>query len=113
MTTINVFKSKCVFLVTLLVLAPAIASGTIIGLLFINAFWYWAIGISGLVFFYICLDRVPLRLFAGAMRGLPFWQLLKYGYASTDNKPMISSEMVNEENEWRSVTYNHFYGDDR
>lgn len=92
---------------------PCFLAGGIVGAIFLSAFWYCLIGIAVLALFYCCLDRIPVRLFAGTMRGLALWPLLKYGYASTDKKPLISEEMVNEENEWRTTTYNHFYGDDR
>lgn len=92
---------------------PCLMMGGIVGLCFRASFWYWTLGIAVLALFYVCLDRVPVRLFAGSMRGLSLWSLLKYGFASTEKRPVISAEMVNEENEWRTMTYNHFYGDDR
>jgi len=56
--------------------------------IFLSAFWYCLIGIAVLAFFYCCLDRIPVRLFAGTMKGLSLWPLLKYGYASTDKRPV-------------------------
>ncbi|MDD2854666.1 MAG: hypothetical protein HGB32_01165 [Geobacteraceae bacterium] len=92
---------------------PCLIAGAIVGIFFRSSFWYWTLGIAVLALFYVCLDRIPVRLFAGSMRGLSLWSLLKYGFASTEKRPVISEEMVNEENEWRTITYNHFYGDDR
>ncbi|MDD5105902.1 MAG: hypothetical protein PHC49_09830 [Desulfuromonadaceae bacterium] len=92
---------------------PCFVAGAIVGIFFRSSFWYWTLGIAVLALFYVCLDRIPVRLFAGSMQGLSFWSLLKYGFASTEKRPVISAEMVNEENEWRTMTYNHFYGDDR
>lgn len=106
-------KIKAFAVSATLSILPCILAGGIVGLFFISSFWYWTIGITVLSFFYVCLDRVPVRLFAGSMRGLSIWSLLKYGFASTEKRPVISAEMANEENEWRTMTYNHFYGDDR
>lgn len=106
-------KSKAIIVSTVGTLFPCLAVGVLVGLFFSASFWYWTIGIAGLAFFYVCLDRIPVRLFTGVMKGLSLWSLLKYGFASTEKRPVISAEMVNEENEWRTVTYNHFYGNDR
>ena len=71
------------------------------------------VGITVLSFFYVCLDRVPARLYGGALSKLPLGRLLKYGYTSTEKRPILSDEMIREENDWRTTTYNHFYGNDR
>lgn len=92
---------------------PCLLAGTIVGVFFRSSFWYWMLGIAALALFYVCLDRIPVRLFVGSTRGLSLWSLLKYGFASTEKRPLISEDIVNEENEWRTMTYNHFYGDDR
>ena len=92
---------------------PCILAGGIVGAFFVAAFWYWAIGITVLSFFYVCLDRVPARLYGGALSKLPLGRLLKYGYTSTEKRPILSDEMIREENDWRTTTYNHFYGNDR
>lgn len=104
---------KGIFVSAILSFVPAIASGAVIGIIFLNAFWFWVVGITTLGFFYICIDRVPTRLYAGFLRGLPFLQLLKYGYTSTDRRPIITEDMIRDENEWRTVTYNHFYKNDQ
>lgn len=106
-------KSKAIIVSTVWTLLPCLMAGVFVGLFFSASFWYWAVGIAGLTFLYVCLDRVPVRLFDGAMLGLSLWSLLKYGFACTEKRPVISAEMMNEENEWRTMTYNHFYGDDR
>lgn len=67
---------------------PCFLAGGIVGAIFLSAFWYCLIGIAVLAFFYCCLDRIPVRLFAGTMKGLSLWPLLKYGYASTDKRPV-------------------------
>ena len=67
---------------------PCILAGGIVGVIFLSAFRYCVIGIAVLAFFYSCLDRIPVRLFVGKMRGLSLWSLLKYGYASTDKRPV-------------------------
>jgi len=76
---------------------PCALAGGIIGTIFLSAFWYCLIGITVLSFFYCCLDHIPTRLFAGTMRGLSFWPLLKYGYASTDKR----SSNYNSDEDWR------------
>lgn len=106
-------KSKALAVSAVWALLPCFAAGGFVGSFFTASFWYWAIGIAGLAFFYVCLDRIPTRLFDGAMRGLPLGGLLRYGYTSTDMRPDITEDMIKDENEWRSVTYNHFYGNDR
>lgn len=67
---------------------PCVLAGSLVGFFFPSAFWYCVICIGILTFFYSCLDRIPVRLYAGARKGLPLWQLLKYGYASTDKRPL-------------------------
>ena len=106
-------KMRAIIISAVGTVIPCIIAGAIVGIFFRSSFWYWTLGIAVLALFYVCLDRIPVRLFAGSMRGLSFWSLLKYGFASTEKRPVISAEMVNEENEWRTMTYNHFYGDDR
>ena len=91
------YKTKALLLATLVSILPAIVAGAIVGLFFIKSFWYWTAGIASPALFFICLDRVPVRLFAGAMRGLPLWPLLKYGFVCTDK---ISSN-YNSDEEWR------------
>lgn len=76
---------------------PCILAGTIVGLFFTATFWYWTIGIAGLTFFYACLDRIPVRFFTGAMKGLPLGGLFWYGYASTDKR----SSYYCPEDDWR------------
>ena len=106
-------KFKAFIISAFWTILPCILAGGMVGAFFVASFWYWAIGITVLSFFYVGLDRVPVRLFGGAMRGLSLWTLLKYGYASTEKRPIITNEMIREENDWRTTTYNHFYGNDR
>ena len=84
---------------------PCLLAGSIVGLFFVTAFWYWTLGIAVLAFFYASLDRIPTRLFVGVMRGLPLGGLLKYGYASTDKR----SAYYYPEDDWR---YWFFYNSD-
>lgn len=90
---------------------PCFIAGTIVGLFFISSFWYWLVGIAVLAFFYVCLDRVPIRLFAGTMRGLSLWPLLKYGFASTDKRPMVTDYEIEDRNHFNTYSYDHFYDD--
>lgn len=106
-------KLKAIAVSAVWTLLPCFAVGVFVGIFFTASFWYWTIGIACLTFLYVCLDRIPVRLFDGSMLRLSLWSLLKYGFTCTEKKPVISEEMVNEENEWRTMTYNHFYGDDR
>lgn len=76
---------------------PCLFAGAIVGLFFRASFWYWTTGIAVLSLFYVCLDRIPVRLFVGAMRGLPLWSLMKYGYASTDKRAAYHDA----EDDWR------------
>ncbi|MDA8430584.1 MAG: hypothetical protein M0T70_15125 [Geobacteraceae bacterium] len=86
---------------------PCLFAGAIVGLFFISSFWYWMLGIAFLAFFYVCLDRVPVRLFAGTTKGLSVWQLLKYGYTSTDKRPVYCGCCLNDE--WRLIRYRRYY----
>ena len=106
-------KLKAITIATAGTILPCLFAGAIVGSFFRASFWYWELGISALSFFYVCLDRIPVRLFEGAVRHLPLLQLLKYGYTSTDFRPELTEEMVRDEKEWRTITYNHFYGNDR
>lgn len=76
---------------------PCALAGGIVGAIFLTAFWYCLTLIAFLAFLYCCLDRIPVRLFAGTMRGLSLWPLLKYGYASTDKR----SSNYNSDEDWR------------
>jgi hypothetical protein len=76
---------------------PCFIAGAIVGIFFRSSFWYWTLGIAVLALFYVCLDRIPVRLFAGSMQGLSLWSLLKYGFASTDKR----SSHYNSDEEWR------------
>ncbi len=76
---------------------PCLLAGMTVGVFFRSSFWYWMLGISALALFYVCLDRIPVRLFAGTMRGLSLWPLLKYGFASTDKR----SSNYNRDEDWR------------
>jgi hypothetical protein len=86
---------------------PCLFAGAIVGLFFLTSFWYWTLGIAPLAFFYVCLDRIPVRLFAGTIQGLSVWPLLKYGYASTDKRPVYCACCLNEE--WRLIRYQQYY----
>lgn len=90
---------------------PCILAGTIVGLFFRASFWYWALGIAVLALFYACLDRIPVRLFAGVMKGMPLVRLLKYGYASTDKRPVPTDDEVEDRQHFNIYSYDHFYGD--
>ncbi len=76
---------------------PCALTGGIVGAIFLTAFWYCLTVIAILAFLYCCLDRIPVRLFAGTMRGLSLWPLLKYGYTSTEKR----SSHYNSDEEWR------------
>lgn len=76
---------------------PCLIAGALVGCFFTSSFWYWTAGIAVLALFYVCLDRIPVRLFVGAMRGLSLWPLLKYGYASTDKRTAYHCA----EDDWR------------
>lgn len=90
-------KSKAIIVSIVGTLFPCFAAGVLVGLFFSASFWYWTIGIAGLAFFYVCLDRIPVRLFTGAMKRLPLGGLLWYGYASTDKR----SSNYCPEDDWR------------
>ena len=70
---------------------PALLSGAVVGVFFPQSFWYWTLGIAVLALFYIILDRVPLRLYIGALNGFSLWPLLKYGYAAPELRPTMSA----------------------
>ena len=70
---------------------PALLSGAVVGVFFPHSFWYWTLGIAALAGVYIILDRVPLRLYLGVLRGFPLWPLLKYGYAAPELRPTMSA----------------------
>jgi hypothetical protein len=86
---------------------PCFFAGAFVGSFFVSSFWFWALGITGLSLFYVCLDRIPVRLFAGALQGFPVWQLLKYGYTSTDKRPIYCGCCLNEER--RLIRYQRYY----
>jgi len=104
-------KLKAIIISTIGTVIPCILAGVIVGLFFISSFWYWMSGIAVLAFFYSCLDRIPVRLFAGTMRGLSLWPLLKYGFASTDKRPMVTNYEIEDRNHFNTYSYDHFYGD--
>ena len=76
---------------------PCLLAGAIVGMFFRSSFWYWTLGIAVMAFLYACLDRIPLRLFTGAMKGLPLNGLFCYGYASTDKR----SAYYCSDDDWR------------
>ncbi len=86
---------------------PCLLAGALVGVFFISSFWYWVCGISGLAFFYACLDRIPVRLFTGVLQDLKIRDLLKYGYASTDKRPVYCGCCLNDE--WRLIRYRRYY----
>lgn len=90
---------------------PCLMVGGIVGLFFIASFWYWTIGITVLALFYTCLDRIPVRLFAGVMIGLPLGGLLRYGYASTDKRPVPTDYEIEDRQRFNIYSYDHYYGD--
>lgn len=104
-------KSKAIIVSTVGTLLPCIMAGVFVGLFFTASFWYWTIGIAGLAFFYACLDRIPVRFFIGAMKGLPLGGLLKYGYTSTDKRPVPTDDEVEDRQRFNIYSYDHFYGD--
>jgi hypothetical protein len=90
---------------------PCLLAGAIVGMYFRSSFWYWALGIAVLAFIYACLDRIPVRFFAGTMRRLPLGELLKYGYASTDKRPVLTDDEIEDRRHFNIYSYDHFYGD--
>src|SRR5574340_399898 len=76
---------------------PCLIVGALVGCFFTSSFWFWTLGIAVLAFLYACLDRIPLRLFTGAMKGLSPGGLFWYGYASTDKR----SAYYCPEDDWR------------
>lgn len=98
-------KSKAVVISAFWTVLPCLLAGGIVGLFFISDFWYWTFGIAVPALFYVCLDSIPARLFAGAMRGLSLLPLLKYGYASTEKR----SSNYSDDEIWR---YWFFYNSD-
>jgi hypothetical protein len=70
---------------------PCLLAGALVGCFFRSSFWYWTLGIAALALVYIILDRVPLRLYIGALNGFPLWPLLKYGYAAPELRPTMSA----------------------
>lgn len=87
---------KAVVVAVLGTFAPALLSGAVVGIFFPQSFWYWTLGIAALALIYIILDRVPLRLYIGALNGFSLWPLLKYGYAAPELRPTMSAS----EYEW-------------
>lgn len=104
-------KSKAIAVSAVWTLLPCFAAGIFVGLFFTASFWYWTLGIAVLAFFYACLDRIPVRFFAGAMKGLPLGGLLKYGYTSTDKRPVPTDDEVEDRQRFNIYSYDHFYGD--
>ena len=92
-------------------LFPCLLAGTSVGIFFRSSFWYWTLGIATIAFFYACLDRIPVRLFAGVMKGLPLGGLLKYGYASTDKRPVPTYYEIEDRERFNIYSYDHYYGD--
>lgn len=90
-------KMKAIIISAVGTVIPCIIAGAIVGIFFRSSFWYWTLGIAVLAFLYACLDRIPLRLFTGAMKGLPLGGLFWYGYASTDKR----SSYYSPEDDWR------------
>lgn len=88
-TTAN--NIKAIVVATIGSIIPALSSGAMVGAFFPNSFWYWTLGIAVLALFYICLDRVPLRLYIGILNEFSFWPLLKYGYAAPKLRPTMSA----------------------
>lgn len=70
---------------------PCLLAGALVGCFFTSSFWYWTLGIAALALIYIILDRVPLRLYIGALNGFSLWPLLKYGYAAPELRPTMSA----------------------
>lgn len=70
---------------------PGLLAGALVGCFFTSSFWYWTLGIAALALVYIILDRVPLRLYIGALNGFSLWALLKYGYAAPELRPTMSA----------------------
>lgn len=70
---------------------PGLLAGALVGCFFTSSFWYWTLGIAALALVYIILDRVPLRLYIGALNGFSLWPLLKYGYAAPELRPTMSA----------------------
>lgn len=104
-------KFEAIVIATLGTSLPCLLAGALVGLLFRSSFWYWTLGIAILAFFYACLDRIPVRLFAGAMKGLSLGRLLKYGYTSTDKRPVPTDDEVEDRQRFNIYSYDHFYGD--
>ena len=104
-------KSKAFIISAVGTVLPSLLAGIIVGLCFRASFWYWTIGIAILALFYVCLDRVPVRLFVGSMRGLSLGGLLKYGYTSIDKRPVPTDEEVEDRQRFNIYSYDHFYGD--
>jgi hypothetical protein len=90
-------KFEAIVIATLGTALPCFLSGAIVGMFFRSSFWYWTLGIAVMAFLYACLDRIPLRLFTGAMKRLPLGGLFWYGYASTDKR----SAYYCSEDDWR------------
>ena len=70
---------------------PCLIAGALVGCFFTPSFWYWTFGIATLALVYVILDRVPLRLYIGALNGFSLWPLLKYGYAAPELRPTMSA----------------------
>lgn len=111
MTQNSFNKIRAIFFAFIGTCIPSIIAGGIVGLFFLSSFWYWTLGIALLTFLYACLDRIPIRLFTGAMKGLPLGGLLKYGYTSTDKRPVPTDVEVEDRQRFNIYSYDHFYGD--
>lgn len=104
-------KFEAIVIATLGTALPCFLSGAIVGMFFRSSFWYWTLGIATLAFFYACLDRIPVRLFVGVMKGLTLGGLLRYGYASTDKRPVPTEYEIEDRERFNIYSYDHFYGD--
>lgn len=70
---------------------PCLIAGALVGCFFMSSFWYWTLGVAVLALVYIILDRVPLRLYIGALNGFPLRALLEYAYAAPELRPTMSA----------------------
>jgi len=84
-------KIVAIFIAVAGTVLPCLLAGAMVGVFFIPSFWYWTLGIAVLALCYIILDRVHLRLYIGALKGLSTWSLLKYGYAAPELRPTMSA----------------------
>lgn len=104
-------KMRAIIISAVGTVIPCIIAGAIVGIFFRSSFWYWTLGIAVLAFLYACLDRIPLRLFTGTMKGLPLGGLLRYGYASTDKRPVPTDYEIEDRERFNIYSYDHYYGD--